>query len=79
MKQLLLPLHQELILYGILHNVLFIDEIHTLVGAGAAEGSIDAASMLKPALARGGVQCKADNFILPANNWVQFSVTSKSS
>ena len=37
--------------------VLFIDEIHTLVGAGAAEGSIDAASMLKPALARGGVQC----------------------
>ncbi len=37
--------------------VLFIDEIHTLVGAGAAEGSIDAASMLKPALARGGIQC----------------------
>ena len=37
--------------------VLFIDEIHTIVGAGAAEGSIDAASMLKPALARGGVQC----------------------
>ena len=39
------------------NTVLFIDEIHTLVGAGAAEGSIDAASMLKPALARGGVQC----------------------
>jgi len=33
--------------------ILFIDELHTLVGAGAAEGSIDASSMLKPALARG--------------------------
>jgi ATP-dependent Clp protease ATP-binding subunit ClpC len=37
--------------------VIFIDEIHTLVGAGAAEGSIDASSMLKPALSRGEVQC----------------------
>jgi len=37
--------------------ILFIDELHTLVGAGAAEGSIDASSMLKPALARGEVQC----------------------
>lgn len=37
--------------------ILFIDEIHTIVGAGAAEGSIDAANMLKPALARGGIQC----------------------
>jgi len=37
--------------------ILFIDEIHTIVGAGAAEGSIDAANMLKPALARGEVQC----------------------
>ena len=37
--------------------VLFIDELHTLVGAGAAEGAIDAASILKPALARGEVQC----------------------
>lgn len=37
--------------------VIFIDEIHTIVGAGAAEGSIDAANMLKPALARGGLQC----------------------
>jgi len=37
--------------------ILFIDELHTLVGAGAAEGSIDAYSMLKPALARGEVQC----------------------
>ena len=37
--------------------ILFIDEIHTIVGAGSAEGSIDAANMLKPALARGVVQC----------------------
>jgi len=37
--------------------VIFIDEIHTLVGAGAAEGSIDASSMLKPSLARGELQC----------------------
>ena len=36
---------------------LFIDEIHTLVGAGAAEGAIDAANILKPALARGEIQC----------------------
>ena len=37
--------------------VLFMDELHTLVGAGAAEGAIDAATMLKPALARGEIQC----------------------
>lgn len=37
--------------------ILFIDELHTLVGAGAAEGAIDASSMLKPALARGEIQC----------------------
>ena len=37
--------------------ILFIDELHTLVGAGAAEGSIDAANILKPALARGELQC----------------------
>jgi ATP-dependent Clp protease ATP-binding subunit ClpC len=37
--------------------VLFIDELHTLVGAGAAEGAIDASSILKPALARGEIQC----------------------
>jgi ATP-dependent Clp protease ATP-binding subunit ClpC len=37
--------------------VLFIDEIHTLVGAGAAEGAIDASNMLKPALAHGEMQC----------------------
>ncbi len=37
--------------------ILFIDEMHTLVGAGAAEGAIDASNMLKPALARGELQC----------------------
>lgn len=37
--------------------ILFIDEIHTLVGAGSASGSMDAANMLKPALARGEIQC----------------------
>jgi len=37
--------------------IIFIDELHTLVGAGAAEGSVDASSMLKPALSRGEVQC----------------------
>ncbi len=37
--------------------ILFIDEIHTLVGAGAAAGSLDAANILKPALARGDIQC----------------------
>jgi ATP-dependent Clp protease ATP-binding subunit ClpA len=36
--------------------ILFIDELHTLVGAGAAEGGIDAANILKPALARGEIQ-----------------------
>jgi ATP-dependent Clp protease ATP-binding subunit ClpC len=37
--------------------ILFIDEIHTVVGAGAAEGAIDASNLMKPALARGEVQC----------------------
>lgn len=39
------------------HILLFIDEVHTLVGAGAAEGSMDAANLLKPALARGWLHC----------------------
>lgn len=39
------------------HIILFIDEIHTIVGAGGATGSLDAANMLKPALARGEIQC----------------------
>ncbi|MDR1322086.1 MAG: ATP-dependent Clp protease ATP-binding subunit [Gracilibacteraceae bacterium] len=37
--------------------IVFIDELHTLIGAGAAEGAIDAANILKPALARGEIQC----------------------
>ncbi|MFO0752150.1 MAG: ATP-dependent Clp protease ATP-binding subunit [Thermodesulfovibrionales bacterium] len=37
--------------------ILFIDEFHTLIGAGAAEGSVDASNMLKPALSRGELQC----------------------
>jgi len=37
--------------------IVFIDEVHTLVGAGAAEGSLDAAAILKPALSRGGIHC----------------------
>ncbi len=39
------------------HIVIFIDELHTLVGAGSAEGSLDAANILKPALSRGELQC----------------------
>ncbi len=39
------------------NTIMFVDELHTLVGAGAAEGSMDASNMLKPALARGEVQC----------------------
>ncbi|MEI9930511.1 MAG: AAA family ATPase [Rhizomicrobium sp.] len=39
--------------------ILFIDELHTLVGAGAAEGSMDASNLLKPALARGELHCVA--------------------
>ena len=48
------------ILNELSHNpniILFIDEIHTIVGAGGATGSLDAANMLKPALARGEIQC----------------------
>jgi len=42
--------------------ILFIDELHTLVGAGAAEGAIDAANILKPALARGDLQVRKFQF-----------------
>jgi len=43
--------------------VLFIDEIHTIVGAGAAEGAVDASNILKPSLARGEIQCIADKSV----------------
>jgi ATP-dependent Clp protease ATP-binding subunit ClpC len=39
------------------HYIIFIDELHTLIGAGSAEGSLDAANILKPALSRGEIQC----------------------
>src|SRR5213592_4343590 len=39
------------------HIILFIDEMHTLIGAGASEGSMDAGNLLKPALARGELHC----------------------
>ncbi len=39
------------------NSIVFIDELHTLVGAGSAEGSLDAANILKPALSRGEIQC----------------------
>ena len=42
---------------GAVNIILFIDEMHTIVGAGAAEGAMDASNMLKPALARGGLHC----------------------
>ncbi|MFM8566895.1 MAG: ATP-dependent Clp protease ATP-binding subunit, partial [Gemmatimonadota bacterium] len=48
------------VMYEIAQNkqiIVFFDELHTLVGAGAAEGAIDASNMLKPALARGELQC----------------------
>ena len=41
--------------------VLFLDELHTIVGAGAAEGAVDAANMLKPMLARGEIACRRDD------------------
>ena len=37
--------------------ILFIDELHTVIGAGAAEGAIDASNILKPALSRGDLRC----------------------
>ena len=41
--------------------ILFIDEMHTIIGAGAAEGAIDASNILKPSLARGEIQVIGDD------------------
>ena len=54
-EERLKKLMKEITLSG--NVILFIDEIHTIIGAGGAEGSIDAANMLKPVLARGSLQC----------------------
>lgn len=54
--------------------ILFIDEIHTLVGAGGAEGAIDASNILKPALARGSVKCIGATTTMEYN---KFIVTDK--
>jgi len=51
--------------------VLFIDELHTLVGAGAAEGAIDAANMLKPALARGELRCVGATTLTEYRNHIE--------
>ena len=49
--------HRFRVLRASLYFAQMIDEVHTLIGAGAAEGAIDAANILKPALARGELQC----------------------
>ncbi len=50
--------------------VLFIDEIHTLVGAGASEGAMDAANILKPALARGDLRVIGATTLISVPEWV---------
>jgi len=55
--------------------ILFIDEVHTLIGAGAAEGAIDAANILKPALARGELQVIFSHHV---QNVLSLIYTSKS-
>lgn len=49
--------HRWFLIWRCLLSLQMIDEVHTLIGAGAAEGAIDAANILKPALARGELQC----------------------
>jgi ATP-dependent Clp protease ATP-binding subunit ClpC len=51
--------------------ILFIDELHTLVGAGGAGGSLDAANMLKPALARGAIQCIGATTLDEYRNYIE--------
>mmetsp|Transcript_48011 Transcript_48011/g.86840 ORF Transcript_48011/g.86840 Transcript_48011/m.86840 type:complete len:921 (+) Transcript_48011:93-2855(+) len=52
-------------------TILFIDEIHTLVGAGAADGAIDAANLMKPALARGELQCMGATTIAEYRKYIE--------
>ncbi len=58
--------------------ILFIDEIHTMVGAGAAEGAVDAANILKPSLARGTLQCigatTTDDYRKYIESSIQFNI-----
>ena len=56
MEEVVKEAQQRIGMYG-KKTILFIDEIHTIVGAGGATGSLDAANMLKPALSRGEIQC----------------------
>ncbi len=60
--------------------ILFIDEIHTIVGAGGATGSLDASNMFKPALARGEIQCISKRLLLNLQRLtkpLKFSIISK--
>jgi len=54
--------------------ILFIDELHTLVGAGAAEGAMDASNMLKPALARGELRCIGATTIIEYRKYIEKDV-----
>ena len=56
------------------HILLFVDELHMLVGAGGAEGSVDAANMLKPALARGRLRCIGATTLKEYKKYIELSL-----